>query len=464
MNCVFTILRGLLLLSVTVAMVGVAHAGPPTCSFIFHPPYSGVYSRSCWYPMPAYDQTNPNFAAYLSPTTVVNDVANSINSATVTAFKIHDNLVTFTGNNGFSPGDTVVVTGLSSAAGQTLNWTELSVASDGLSGTAFAALYSHANVGSTSDTGTAYDTRTSVPVPMQGLMVCSPAVVCGNPYDSSWLPAGPIPGDAYSLNSWWWTAICCPTAESMALMGAIANESPSTTISGWTANFYAGGPPTAPSSGLTNQTGPIFPFVPDTRTHMQVADIQRVIDMALAQGTNPSAGGNFDHIQNIFGDFTPAASGAIGSANNISNATFISDMDGGSVIVIAIHTWQAHVASTGSNADAVTFTWVGDGHCLAVTGFVSSSFRNPLGQVAFTQSIEVLNPVYGAEQWIDMLNVTNGTYTQSGQSRTLTLPGSGWTTGAIWPDAESPAVNSVWDITDGENIVFIDAYETLSVP
>ena len=82
-----------------------------------------------------------------------------------------------------------------------------------------------------------------------------------------------------------------------------------------------------------------------------------------------------------------------------------------------------------------------------------------------TQSVEVLNPVYGAAEWIDMLNnVTNGTYTQSGLSRTLTLPGTGWTTGAILPDAGSSPVNSVWDIVDGENIVFIDAYETLSVP
>ncbi|MGA9354811.1 MAG: hypothetical protein WBV46_14065 [Terriglobales bacterium] len=463
MNCACAMLRRLVLLGLLGAMALNAHAGPPTCSFIFHPPYSPLYTRSCWYPMPAYDQSNPNFAAYLTPTTVVSDVANNINTASVTAFQIHNNVVTFTANNGFSSGDTVLVTGLSSAVGQTLTWTELTVASGGLSSTEFSALYEHGNVASTSDSGTAYDTATPAPTPMQGMIVCS-AAVCGNPFDSSWLPAGPIPGDAYSFNSWWWTAICCPTAESMALMGAIANKSPSTTISGWTANFYAGGPPTPPSSGLTNQTGPIFPFVPDTRTHMLAADIQRVIDMALAQGTNPSAGGNFDHIQSILGDFTPAATGAIGSANNISNSTFVNDISAGSVIVIAIHTWQAHVASTGSNADAVTFTWVGDGHCLAVTGFISSTFRNPIGGVSVTQSVEVLNPVYGAAEWIDMLNVTNGTYTQSGLSRTLTLPGTGWTTGAIWPDAGSSPVNSVWDIVDGENIVFIDAYETLSVP
>jgi|HubBroStandDraft_1064217.scaffolds.fasta_scaffold01012_8 hypothetical protein len=463
-------LPGLVLLLLIGASVGTAYGGPPTCTFGFQSPFDPVVTRGCSFQMPAYDQTNPNFAAYLSPTTVVNDVSANASTAAITAFEINSNIITFTANNNFSSGETVAITGLSSTIGKNdLNWNTFTVLGNGLSSSGpslvFEALFDHANVALTSDSGLA----SAGPTPVPNMVVCNPnsPSVCGNPFDSSWLPAGPIPGDAYSFNTWWFSATCCPTAESMALMAAIAAKSSSTTFNGWTASFYAGQAPGA-TTGLTNQSGPIFPFVPDTRTNMQVADIQRVIDMALAQGTDPSAGGNVNYITtgNVLNDFTPVATAAFGATSAISNGTFISDIEAGNVIVIAVHYYRAQITTTGSGASTITFTWIPGGHCLAVPGFISSSFRDPLGVTTVNQAIEVINPEYGAEQWINILNLTNGTFTQGGQSVTVTLP-NGWTSVGVWPDPPgqtTPPVNSVWDITNGEEITFIDTYLTLNVP
>jgi hypothetical protein len=358
-----------LLLVALIALAGPARAGTPNCSTIFS---SGLGLVSCWFQMPNYDQTNPNLAAYLSPTTFVAE-PNTVNNPPVSNF------------------------------------------------------------------------------------------LCGinNPFDLSWLPYGPFPGDANSLwtPSCWYTfsELCCPTAEAMALTAAIASKSPSTTYSGWTSMFESGQPISAPASGLTNQTGPIFPFVTDPRQHMQVTDVQRVIDMALAQGTMPNAGGYEGYITTLGGDFTPVAVGANGDPNTVSNTNFISDIEAGTVIVIAIHTYTATVSGS-----SVTFTFVPSGHCLAVEGFTTIPILGPPNNRLF-HVLEIINPWFGGEQLVGIVNLRNGTYTKAGQTRTLTLPNSNWTSAGIWPDSANP-VSSVWDIANGQQITFIDEFHTLNVP
>lgn len=73
--------------------------------------------------------------------------------ATITAFSISSNVVTFTAANKFFVGDTVQIQGL--ATGTYLNNQTLTVLSSGLSTSQFSANFTHANVGSTSDSGTA---------------------------------------------------------------------------------------------------------------------------------------------------------------------------------------------------------------------------------------------------------------------------------------------------------------------
>jgi len=279
---------------------------------------------------------------------------------------------------------------------------------------------------------------------------------CNNPYDQSWLPYGPISGDPEVVCSgWWFTAICCPTAQAMALTAAIESRSPGTTFSGWSRTFFNGERLAPPATGVTNQAGPIFPFVPDPRQHMHERDLQRVIDVALPQGTMPNAGGGENYISSaaVTADFTPAGIGFDGDANTVSNTTFSGDISAGKVVVIAIHSFTAHVSTSGSTS-SITFTFNGGGHCLAVKGYNTSP-----GPVV---SLQIIDPVYGVKDWISIINLTTGTFPVGGQTITVTLP-SGETSVGVWPDAVNP-VSPLSAITDGEQVTFIDEYHTLKVP
>lgn len=74
-------------------------------------------------------------------------------SATITAFSITSNVVTFTAANGFTAGEVVTIEGLS--IGTYLNGVSFSVLGTGLSATQFEVAFTHANVSTTSDSGTA---------------------------------------------------------------------------------------------------------------------------------------------------------------------------------------------------------------------------------------------------------------------------------------------------------------------
>jgi DNA-binding beta-propeller fold protein YncE len=79
----------------------------------------------------------------------------SCNVAAITGFSISSNVVTFQAVNAFVTGQRVVISGLSSTAGSVLNGQSLTVLATGLSGTQFECSFSSADVGLTSDTGTA---------------------------------------------------------------------------------------------------------------------------------------------------------------------------------------------------------------------------------------------------------------------------------------------------------------------
>jgi DNA-binding beta-propeller fold protein YncE len=72
---------------------------------------------------------------------------------TITGFSIAGNVVTFTAQNSLSPGASVTIAGLST--GTYLNGQTLAVLATGLSSTQFEAAFTHANVGFTTDLGTA---------------------------------------------------------------------------------------------------------------------------------------------------------------------------------------------------------------------------------------------------------------------------------------------------------------------
>lgn len=281
-----------------------------------------------------------------------------------------------------------------------------------------------------------------------------------NTYYTSWLPFGPIPGDPGAIgsgcNAWWWyTAICGPTSESMALMAAIGYKAATTTISGWTQGFVAATPP-------ANQVGAVpNPFIPSTaaagaatapgtsnRSQMTPLDVQRVILMAISQGTLPNGGGGMSAFLSTVNDFTPPAVANPGSSSGISNAAFTTLIQNGYVIVFCIHDYTAHVTTNGSQT-SVTFTFNGAGHILAVNGEQSGT-------------LVIYDPIYATVEMLSMGSVSAGTFSKTGETLTVADPEQGLSSVAIWPDSANP-ISSDWDIKDKQVITFIDGFAALKV-
>jgi YVTN family beta-propeller protein len=113
--------------------------------------------------------TNNNGGGPIPPDTLVTDLptafgvcteASCSSAATITAFSITSNIVTFQAANNFVAGQNVSISGLTT--GTYLNGFTLTVLATGLSNSQFECYFTYANVGATSDSGTAFPT-----VPLQ---------------------------------------------------------------------------------------------------------------------------------------------------------------------------------------------------------------------------------------------------------------------------------------------------------
>jgi DNA-binding beta-propeller fold protein YncE len=95
---------------------------------------------------------------------VINSQTNMLDrfGPSITGFSIAGNVVTFTAQNTLQAGTSVTISGLTAAT--YLNGQTLTVLPAGLSSTQFEAAFTHANVASTADSGTAIITDSTIPV------------------------------------------------------------------------------------------------------------------------------------------------------------------------------------------------------------------------------------------------------------------------------------------------------------
>jgi len=125
---------------------------------------SHVYVSMCDAGAVASIRTNTNTFTQGSnaPDTLITDISapfgacsgsSCSSAAPITSFSISSNVVTFQAVNNFVPGEQVQISGLST--GTYLNGRTLTVLQTGLSGTQFAANFTHSGVGSTTDSGSA---------------------------------------------------------------------------------------------------------------------------------------------------------------------------------------------------------------------------------------------------------------------------------------------------------------------
>lgn len=100
----------------------------------------------------------PNSPTNVDLSAVVNVPAAAQKSAKITSFSISGNVVTFVGTNNFKNGDIVTISGL--GVGTYLNGQNLTLS--GPTSSQFSAAFTHADVGSTNDSGTATQIQTTL--------------------------------------------------------------------------------------------------------------------------------------------------------------------------------------------------------------------------------------------------------------------------------------------------------------
>ncbi len=126
-----------------------------------------------------------------------------------------------------------------------------------------------------------------------------------DPFYNTWLPYGPVSDKDEGYIGWWMSNLCGATAEAMAVMAAWFARSPTTKTKpgSWmqTAMVEAKKPDdqaALPSPLLHDSTS----LAPDQR-QMTAMDLQRLVNMAIKEGTSPVSGGANTTMTHLDGDF-----------------------------------------------------------------------------------------------------------------------------------------------------------------
>jgi len=346
-----------------------------------------------------------------------------------------------------------------------------------------------------------------------------------NPYTKSWLPWGPFLGDSGSLpwkrkNSYG-SATCGPTSETMALTAAIAYKDPATQIvpNSWTdVNFTQAQKPAFqndwPSPLLASSTSSDPNNGANARSGYQMTqqELQRLVNFALLQETDPTNGGGCDAIESLVNDFTSPNDAtkvyemydAIdqGKSVNINNAHVIKLIKDGFVTVIAMHYYTVHIENVGGSPlhQQITLTLQPGGHILAVEGYSQLNdqafliIHDPFYGIRRMESLPELSAgsVIGtppsptaAQAQVGAISVTSpssaGDTTNAPPNRTLYLP-TGlssvmvvpweppyWDPASFPPPSSPPSdppppVNDIWGLQDKEVITVVDTLRGIYVP
>jgi hypothetical protein len=314
----------------------------------------------------------------------------------------------------------------------------------------------------------------------------------------SWMPFGPTPGEAGYIG-YWFTALCGPTAESMVLMAALsAKHSYTQVIRGsWMDTSFihpsiplgqtvvpvtmSPVPPrpatgNGPSEALDASGQPLtFPaklkidhntLAPNNQ-QMTGEEIQRVINMALLQGTDPAHGGSFGAIIDYWHHFQYVNPGVpLPAGHLIAQSAFAYWLDAPTLVnlirqkfavLIGIQPYVASVTLVGAGTELphyeMTFT-VKDGHALAIEGFTGADSGNP--------TFIIHDPIYANRITRQLTQIQGGPTLRNGKLMNVTLPG-GYNSEATMPYDDAPAVASVNDIQDGQKVMFVNYYAAVSL-
>ncbi len=211
----------------------------------------------------------------------------------------------------------------------------------------------------------------------QGPAYDFPKDACGafagapNPWVHSWLPLGPP--SVWAQSCYWMSADCGPAAGAMSLMAAINNMSRTNSVlaNSWVQSSFVR--PSGPEPVRESRPDPAIPS-------MSLTDVQRVVNMAVQQGTLPNAGGGGGAFADLASRFKAAQGhhwwqGASGSVASAEDTTFVKLIMEGRAVVLGLGC-QLKTVKRGPDAQTQVFDFSqpcaeSSGHIVALNGYSS---------------------------------------------------------------------------------------------
>jgi len=317
-------------------------------------------------------------------------------------------------------------------------------------------------------------------------------------YDS-WLPYGPVPGDAGAIYpQHWFSVLCGPTSQAMLLTAALAAKSPTTFVrpGSWTSGFVNPSPPPGqtvvqqggtPGPQPANQAGPSIAldaagnpetfiarlktdnhtFAPNLQ-QMTQQDVQRVINMAILQRTDPTTGGGFNAMGRVVQDFSywdpahpngPQHPVAKFTEGSVVSPRILTDLIRQRyAVLLGVQWFTAHVAHLDPGGAAeryeLSFTYVEhSGHALALEGFVFGNSGRPMFMYH--------DPIYANRSGAMLILLSSANQRRNGKPMAVSLPGSQPDGYLMNYDYGLTSVAGIDNIVDGQEVVFANYYSAL---
>ncbi len=292
-----------------------------------------------------------------------------------------------------------------------------------------------------------------------------------DPFYATWLPYGPVSDKDDGYIGYWYTAICSPSAQAMAVMAALATKSAGTKIKpgSWVEQSLVKAErpaeqPALPSPLLRDHT-----TLAPNQYQMTDVDIQRVVNFAVRQKTSPVAGGAGDVILQLGDDFEPVDGKSpveTRSGDRTTNRILIDAIRDRFAPTIGVYGWKASlkpVASGGKTVKyALTFANT-SGHVMAVNGFTTTDGKKP--------HILFYDPVYANPVEKTILEVPIEGATKDGVPIEVTPPDDAKIKsltvihdfGDKADNDATPAITRIDDITDGMDIVLAGGFTAIKI-
>ena len=288
------------------------------------------------------------------------------------------------------------------------------------------------------------------------------------PFTNTWLPYGPVSDKDEGYIGWWMSSLCGATAEAMAVMASLAARSPASKVKpgSWveTALIQARRP-----DGQDPWPSPLLPdhtsLAPGDR-QMTEKDLQRLVNMAVREGTSPVSGGGDDVItdwRRLRAGGRQAEGGTRSDAGKMTTNKVLMDFVRDRFVpVINIQEYKAVLkpVSEGGKVVKYTLTFTGaGGHFLAINGFSIPAHKRP--------SILIYDPVYANPVRKNIVPVPLKGGTKDGVPVEVTAPDSKYAAALpvlhnLDAGAKKPLAGA-GDITDGMDITLVAGYTAIRI-